>query len=159
MLQNFVLFCCFLIRDILRPSLAAVTQNIQKVLSKISEALLKGAMCCVFKHQYVIVKLIVTPWYNYHKQMRQRFKMIGCPCLTPPLLMLVFIKIKTTFPINLFAYNISTLVQGLHVAISITVGPVPVSKRKLYLYLCRKKSNLLVFSAAKGTEQRTQDFL
>lgn len=36
----------------------------------ICEALLKGAMCCVFKPQYVIVKLAVTPLYNYHKQMR-----------------------------------------------------------------------------------------
>ncbi len=65
-------FFFFLIWNILRSSLAAVILNVQKVLSKISEALLKGAMCCVFKHQYVIVKLIVTPWYNYHKQMRQR---------------------------------------------------------------------------------------
>lgn len=44
--------------------------------------------------------------------------MIGCPCLTPPLLMLAFIKIKTTYPIKPFAYNTSTLVQGLHAAMT-----------------------------------------
>ncbi len=85
--------------------------------------------------------------------------MIGCPCLTPPLLMLAFIKIKTPFPINPFAYNVSTLLQGLHVAISISVCPVSVSKGKIYLCLCRKKMNLLVFSATKSSERETQDLL
>lgn len=45
--------------------------------------------------------------------------MIGCPCLTSALLILVFIKNKTTFPINPFAHNTSVLFQGVHVTISI----------------------------------------
>lgn len=71
-LQNFFFYFFFFLNiwDILRSS-SAVMLNVQVVFGKISETLLKGAMCCVFKHQYVTVKLIVTLLCNYYKQMRQ----------------------------------------------------------------------------------------